>query len=896
MRYRIFEDPLLHRQPAFEFLRELNGPVHVHVPKSAIPSAVFEPQFPDPDGKLETAYADFREFLSAAGIAEGPGYNFACQYRPTDVFEAYTVEFSRDGCVISAGDTEGIRRGLVCVEDEMLRRGGSLPAGGAIRKKPWLRSRIARCVFSPLNRHLPDSEELADDVEYYSDNYLNRLAHDGVNGFWISTAFRFMLPSKIIPEYGVNWEKSIRKLNRTIDRCGRYGIGIYLLANEPATSYMNDALQNHPEVMGSFGGKPNGLVCMSRPLGAAYAEEAGRTLFTLAPGLRGLIVISAGESLSSCASRPVLECDICRAHGHTLSSAFAACEEALWRGISSVKPDAEFINWSYDHRSWNLDDVRDACRRRGDRIVHMQNFEDYGFNDQLGKPRLALDYWLSYVGPGEVFKASAPVNRERNHETFAKLQVACSHETASVPYVPVPGILFEKFRLMREYGVTGVQYSWYFGSYPSVMTKAAGELAFRDDFSDRKAFLRELAQLYWQNDADTVAGAWELFSESYQNVPSSVAFEWYGPLNDAPVWKLFLKPVDLPLACAWKAVDHNGDRFGECLLHTFTPDEACTLLQKLHAGWRAGMDRLTAEPRTPAQLSQYRTARALGLMFESAYHAMAFYTLRNELGIRKGDASSALQTMRAIVEREIALSRELAALCAEEGSVGYHSEALGYKIFPEKLLWRAAELEQSLATEFAEVKARIDAGQTPLAFYEGQAPESHRYVITESDIRSAAWEHFTFADGETDAQTAVRFAYDGGDYILQLRAPADAGFTLQGEYVFFVPSAPVQLTVKGSECSAAVCAEHRWYGLYGGAEATEAHKYRCGLEDGLLTVRLAKEAFGLTGREPFRLMLRRDGDSPSYWVPPDRQFSRLIFGVFSPDSYGFILTDDHKKE
>ena len=893
MRYRVFRDLLEDKQPSFEFLKELNGPVHAHVPPGNLGCARLETCFPDEKNLLETAYDDFRDYLAASGIRQGPAYRFICQQRESACFEAYTVSFHPDRCVISAADTEGIRRALVFVEDEMLRRGGSLPTSGIIEKKPWLRSRIARCVFSPLNKHLPDSEELADDIEYYSDNYLNRLAHDGVNGIWISTAFRFMLPSKIIPEYGINWEKSIAKLNKTIAQCARYGIGVYLLANEPASTYMNDALHLHPEVMGSYQGKPNGLVCMSRPQGAAYAEEAGRTLFTLAPDLRGLIVISAGESLSSCASSPKLECDLCAEKGLTLGTAFAACEEALWRGISSVKPDADFISWSYDHRSWDPEDIREACRHRGDNIIHMQNFEDYGINQQLGKPRLALDYWLSYVGPGEVFKESVIINRERGHETFAKLQVACSHETAAIPYVPVPGILFEKFKVMHESGVTGAQYSWYFGSYPSLMTKAAGELAFRDDFSDKQAFLRELAALYWQEDAGKVAAAWDMFSESYQNVPSSVAFEWYGPLNDAPVWKLFLKPVDLPLAKAWKAEDHNGDRFGECILHTFTPDEVCTLLERLYCGWQEGLGKLSFDRMSLEQQAQSRIAQALGLMFESAYHAMLFYTLRNELGLQRGDAMSHWQNMRQIVLREIELSRELADLCSAEGSIGYHSEALAYKIFPEKLLWRARELEKSLESDFAEVKQRIAAGQIPLTFYYGEEEDSHRYIISGSDINEAPWERFTYEDGEPDRTSAVRFACDGGDYVMQIRLPQEATLKLQGEYTFFVPSAPVLLIKETSTDSAGgfkvEVMSPLSYGLFGSAAHDETCRYRCSSQDGILTVRLSKKDFGLKDKEPFRLMLRREGDRPSYWVKPDRVFQRLIFGTYSPDALGFIL-------
>lgn len=885
MRYRVFDDPFINRQPPLAFLDELNGPVHQSVPPSSIRRITLVTDFPDPEGLLDTAYADFRDFLRCAGAetsTDAP-YRILCKHAPTAVFEAYTVTFSPDCCEIAANDTEGIRRGLVYVEDTFIKNGGTLPTSGTVHRKPWLRSRISRCVFSPINRHLPDSEELADDVEYYSDNYLLRLAHDGVNGIWISTAFRFMLPSKIIPEYGFQSEKSIAKLNRTIAKCRRYGIGVYLLANEPASYYMNAALKNHPEVQGVVDGKPNGFICMSRPQGLAYAEECGRTLFTLAPGLRGLIVISAGESLSSCASEWHFTCELCKAAGLTHGTAFAKCEEALRRGIASVKPEAEFISWSYDHRSWDIADIRDACRSRGDGIIHMQNFEDCGFHMQLGKPRLALDYWLSFIGPGEVFRESVKINRECGHETYAKLQVSNSHETASVPYLPVPGILYEKFRIMKEFGVTGAQYSWYFGSYPSLMTKAAGELAFTDTLDDRKGFLRELARLYWREDAAEIAEAWEQFSEAYQNVPTALSFEWYGPLNDAVTWKLFLKPVDLPLARGWQALEMNGDRFGECLTESFTYDEACELLLRLTEGWRAGLASLP-KASDETQRAQLRTAHALGLMFESAYDAAEFYRLRNELGLSHGDTAKTLDRMQDIVTREIALSGELAQICEREPGLGYHSEALAYKFFPEKLRWRMEELRETLETDFPEVRARIERGEQPLPFYYGADEGSHVYTVG-GDINTARWETFTYADGTKDKDTAVRFAYDGTDFVVQLRIPKGTTVTLWGEYEFFRPSVPVLVTREGASV--------KWPGSYGlwGERAEQANaRYRHTYADDIVTLRMNREAFGIKSGDPFRLMLTREGERPSNWVRPDRMFNRLIFGNFSPDTYGFLLT------
>jgi hypothetical protein len=274
MRYRVIDDPFKAKQPALKFLQELNEPVHRFVPKS--PS-----QQPCSRLIFLTAKACWIRLLTTSARfwrsrdRQRPGLPLLLPVPPRRCFRSLYVEFGTGRCVISAGDTEGIRRGLVFVEDELQRRGGLLPTEGRVTRRPWLLSRIAHCVFSPLNEHLPDCEELADDVDYYSDNYLNRLAHDGVNGIWISTAFRFMLPSKIVPEYGINWEKSIAKLNRTIAKCARYGIGVYLLANEPASTYMNEALKNHPDLMGRYRGEPTGWSARAGRSGSPTPRKPG---------------------------------------------------------------------------------------------------------------------------------------------------------------------------------------------------------------------------------------------------------------------------------------------------------------------------------------------------------------------------------------------------------------------------------------------------------------------------------------------------------------------------------------------------------------------------------------------------------------------------------------------
>ena len=143
-----------------------------------------------------------------------------------------------------SADTEGIRRGLVFLEDEMLRREGSVLKIGIIERKPHITARISRCYFTPASctDNEREDNELIDDIDYYPDEYLNRLAHDGINALWLGATLQHLVKSDIVPEYGATAEKRMKKLNAVIEKCRRYGIKTYLFSVDPASTYKNEKL------------------------------------------------------------------------------------------------------------------------------------------------------------------------------------------------------------------------------------------------------------------------------------------------------------------------------------------------------------------------------------------------------------------------------------------------------------------------------------------------------------------------------------------------------------------------------------------------------------------------------------------------------------------------------
>jgi len=737
-------------QPEWGFVDELKRPLHHRMPcgwgreqgeenEADLSRGVrIDARFRDPAMVLQTAYDDFRRFLRIAGIPDGD-YSIVTDYIRTSTPETHRIVVESGGCRILAGDTEGIRRGIIYLEDEILRAGGPFLPLGMIERKPVIRTRISRCFFGPINRPPKNRDELADDVNYYPDEYLNRLAHDGTNGLWLTITFRDTVPSQIIPEYGKDSARRLAKLRLTVERCARYGIKIYAFCIEPA-SFEKDSpiLRAHPDLAGHTVGNRVAF-CTSTEKGQAYLEEATRNLFSAVPGLGGLIVISVGERFTHCYSGRagrdyVNNCPRCR--DKEPHEVLAATLAAMERGMHRVDPDAELISWPYSQSRdevWGRELTRAAAARVPENVILMHNYESGGGQEQLGKWRPAEDYWLSYVGPSDLYRDCATAAVGSGRRVFAKLQVGCSHEVATVPHVPVPGNLYRKYRTMHELGVSGAMQCWYFGNYPSLMTKAAGELSFAPMPSSEDDFLLRLARTDWGEDAETVVEAWKLFRDAYENYPLSAVFGYYGPMHDGPVWPLYLEPQNVPLAPTWQIVyPPSGDRIGECIVYTHTLDEVLILCARMAETWERGveiMEGLAARHRGhPERIKDIGVAKALGLQFRSGLNILRFYALREELAEQTApDGMTTLEQMKDLVKDELRIDRELLALAEADSTLGFHSEAEGYKYFPEKIRWRMKQLEELLETGFPSLEERIQRGVVPFPSYTGEKPEGRVY-------------------------------------------------------------------------------------------------------------------------------------------------------------------------
>lgn len=899
MKKTVFRDYYFDKQPPMAFVELLKEPVHKQRPdyygKRPICDGEVDARglylaelYPEDSEKLlETVYQDFARFIDLYEIA-GDRYPIRIRKGETECFEAYKIEITADGLTITAADTEGVRRGLIYVEDLLRRKENAFLDPGTTLRKPRIKSRITRCYFSPINRPPKYGDELSDDIDYYPEEYLNRLMHDGTNGVWIYTRFSDLLPSKILEENGKGYEARLAKLNATVEKCRRYGIGVYVFAIEPYHLNAEQA-EKYPDMAGAYGYDGVRTLCPSSKRMREYCFEQGSELAKRVPNLRGFISITMGERPTNCASVGTFHtCPNC---GHEkIGVVLARAVDALFAGFHSVNPKLELVSWTYGHRLWSYDDISDYVQYSPDYACLMQNFDDMGVAKQLGEDRLGVDYWLSYAGPSELFEKTAEAANRYHKHLFAKMQVCCSHEIASIPYIPTPGLIFEKYKGAAKYGVEGVMQCWYFGNYPSLMSKAAGELSFADDYEDKFAFLENLAAIFFgQSRAKQVAKAYLDFENAYVNYPLNVMFSYYGPAHDGVVWELALKPKNFPLARTWQTLDTlDGDRIYDALLTGHSLPEALELFESICANWREGLQMLNAlDICGPEEEEQHSVANCIGILFESARNILEFYQLRDLLGRRKGDCAALLARMETLVKAEQENSRKMIPLCENDGRLGWHSEGEGYKFFPEKLLDRIAKLDKLLQTEFPEVSLRIGQGLAPLEYYEGveDCDGLKTVVMSRTGIDDAQWQ---MIDPETESR--FRMSCDENSITMELESREMIEFMLCPEYELMRVGANIILPPDGIaqlESKAATMYYSLWVG--GKEEKTlDIYKDLTVLpgEGTHLLLRLPLEKIGLEKVRPMKLRVLAGEVS---WIQDENAVATLGKHRVRASEYGWIL-------
>lgn len=945
--------PELPSQPpdtAWGFVDELKAPLWTDLHWRPRPPAVDEADLrsglavrvalSDPDGLLDTALADLSAFAAAGRLTLGSGY-------PVDLVtaglpeEAFRATVTGTGCIVEVGEVEGARRALHWLEEVMQRAGGPFLPLGVHCRTPWLRRRISRCFFGPIKRPPRQRDELLDEEDYYPQNYLNRLAHEGINGLWLTVEFRDLCRTSLTPHHGAQAERRLAKLRRTVEACRRYGLRTYLFCIEPRAWSTEDAdvLARYPElVRGGPGWDGRSLFCPFSAAAGQYLREAVGGLFSAVPHLGGLITISHGERPTTCLSALAatgegrIGCPVCatKAPWEILAAALAPMEQAL----HAAAPGADLISWLYMPQPQGpvtphlAEWVYDIPKHVPPGVILQFNFESGVRRQVFGRELVGGDYWLSNPGPSDRFERVAMAARTCGTAVSAKIQTGCSHEVATVPFVPIPGMLYRKLAAMRRLGVSASMLCWYFGNYPGIMNRAAGRLSFEPFPDSEEEFLRDLAGPEWGADAGTVAKAWQELAAGYEHYPLTNLFQYYGPMHDGPVWPLHLAPRDEPLSPTWLLAspatgepwppsgDRVGEAFGECL----TLDEVVILCRRMAEGWERGAVTLSdlagRWQHSWDRLRDIGLVEALAVQLRSGYRILRFYQLRERLLRLDGPGRLALlEEMDQILRSELDGDRRLLSLCGSDPRLGFHSEAEGYKYYPGRIRWRMAQLRQVMAEDLPATRAAIDRGEELFPEYTGRRPAG-------AQVRPRPWREIEplWADptGDLPPDDALCFCREGkadaaayetawcaclqpdGLYLAFRCREPEAG-RLQGE----TADAPFPVAGWRGRSALAVRVEPRrlwpclWFAVSAGGGCSESTAGRPeariaptpGGWQGVLRVRSELLGWRWAADDPLRLDVQRSipGVGLLSWMAQHPWPARLCLGTENPADLGWLI-------
>ena len=681
---------------------------------------------------LQTVRTDLDRFLGDVGLKTGRGKPLVLRREAVADHESYRLDVTPEGVTLVAGDDDGIRRGVYYLENRLLAFAAPALKVGSTVRRSWMKTRFSRSFFAPINRAPRFSDELMDDVDYYPDALLDRLAHEGVNAIWLTQRLRDVASTSFAPREP-NADRRVRKLRAVARKLRRYGIGLWVFGIEPAAIRRGDRhydprtdplLRDHPDWFRKDPYDDFYVMCPCEPGARQFLRELMADLFRQAPELAGYVNISHGERQTTCFSRVCASprgemggepmavvrgfCPTCAAqepwHLHEL---FAS---ALVEGMRSAKPSARLVSWFYmpyrvsDRHDW----VFEVPRHLPDGVTLMFNFESGMREVQLGKVREGGDYWLSHVGPAASFPRMAAAGCRG-----VKLQVGNDYGLGTVPLVPAPALLYRKYRLLHGMGTDTVLQNWLIGGMPGLQNTAAGELVFEDFADGEDAFLRRLAAPVWgAAGAGTVAATLKAYSDAFSNYPLSMVTQYYSPLNEGVAWPLYPDVEMKPLMPSWKPhMPPCGDTVGEAF-DNHTLDEAFTLVSRMDEVPDARL--LPGE--TPQQRRERDLMRAVALHFRSARNDLAFYRHRRDAVSRSrdfGDAAGAIRAVDAmaeIVRREAATAVEMKTLATRNPMLGYQSEAEFRRYFPAVFDWRTNELAWA-GRRLAAIRAALQRGE-----------------------------------------------------------------------------------------------------------------------------------------------------------------------------------------
>jgi len=512
-------------------------------------------------------------------------------------------------------------------------------------------------------------------VDSYPDGLLRQLKDAGVNGVWLHTVLRTLVPpGELFPEFGDKHEIRLQSLRTLVERAKKHGIKVYLYVNEPRAMHESFFESHDRQKLAGVREGDHLTICTSRPEVRQWLTDSMTHVFKNVPDLGGVFTITGSENLTNCASHYQHgQCPNCK--DRSFADILVEVNTAIEQGVHRASPDAKVIAWDW---GWQ-DNFAEEIINRLPKSCWFMSVSEWSLPIQRGGvDTIVGEYSISSVGPGPRASRHWEFARKAGLKTVAKVQVNVTWEMSAVPYLPALEKVAQHGFNLSQAGVNGLMLSWSLGGYPSANLDlfrrfTSKNLVAEGDAARQKiidTIMRETAAAHFGEEyaEQIVRDAWHKASESFGEFPYHGATVYNAPQQVGPSNLFFVTPtgytatmVGFPYddLTGWRAV-YPPEVFAAQMAKTAVGfDDAADCFRKL-----AGKVRDTNPGLAGKFDAEARIAAAVAAHFLSAANQANFVIARNA-----GDT----ETMRRIVRDELELVKTFFPVVKADSRIGFEA-------------------------------------------------------------------------------------------------------------------------------------------------------------------------------------------------------------------------------
>lgn len=488
--------------------------------------------------------------------------------------------------------------------------------------------------------------------EIVPDEMLERLQAVGVNGLWMQGVLSKLSPYPFVEGLDEGYEKRRENLNKIIEKCAKYGIGVYLYFNEPRGISPHQLTERTEKLKGRYFNDTWSL-CTTHKEVQDYLYGAVRSLAEEVPELAGIITITMSENMTNCHSRTNNTCPYCShlRHVDVVPEINNIIQRAVSDAGAKTRVLANLWAWTKPYE-WSEEELLEGIERM-DKRIDILSVSEMGGIIIDGERVEVKEYALSKIGPCEETKRALSYARNLGHRVMAKVQINNSWEFAVTPYVPVFDLILEHMSNLKELGVGGLMLSWTVGGYPTVSLDLVDRF-FDGDF-DYDAWLYE----HFKERCENVKSAVAHFSKGFRNYPHTIGTLYQGAQELGASNLMYKEKTGYHATMVTYAYDDYNAWRG-----TYSVEEFLSLLDSLLREWKKGLDIIESLDGNSAFCELRRFAEVVYVNIKS----MAVQTRYNVA--RDGGR---FDEIPALLSEEGRLARQLYALAASDSRIGYEA-------------------------------------------------------------------------------------------------------------------------------------------------------------------------------------------------------------------------------